>query len=447
MRKIKAFRSLALLLALCMIAALFAGCAKKANPLTIWVGVESVDFYTAKMAEYVENYKTKTGEDFPYQIAVQGVDTGSAASKVLDDIDAGADIFTIAHDNLPKLTAGASAIAPVRSQALLNQIKSDNPQAFLDVIDMNVQGTTYTFGIPYIAQSLILMYNTKYLTKDDVKTWEGIWAAAKKHNMQSVSLTGSDGFNNSFLVLAKNETTKKMPTVLYEDGITENCNFTSDEVVAIMQWGQRFFTGANGAKMPTDSGWEIELRDEISLGVITGAWKFNAAKAALGANLGITTLPSFTLTAEDVKGTNVKAGTVYRSGTFADCKVFVMKKGSDKADYLEDILLFLTSKEVQEQSFIECANLPAYKNAVKEFASMQTDNLETELAARQLDMFDYGIPQPFGTPTSQFYYYSKGAPDLIREILENKDGLFGTTDAIRAQLQKVENIWKTGERE
>jgi hypothetical protein len=61
-------------------------------------------------------------------------------------------------------------------------------------------------------------------------------------------------------------------------------------------------------------------------------------------------------------------------------------------------------------------------------------------------MFSYGIPQPFGNPTAHFYYYSKGAPDLIREILENKESLFGTTAAIRTQLQKIENIWKTGER-
>jgi len=446
MRKGKTFKSLALLLALCMIVASFTGCSPKKNPLTIWVGVESVDFYTAKMAEYVENYKAKTGEAFPYTISVQGVDTGSAASKVLDDIDAGADIFTVAHDNLPKLTAGASAIAPVRDEALLAQINADNPQAFLNAIDMTVQGTSYTFGVPYIAQSLVLMYNTKYLTKDDVKTWEGIWAAAKKNNMQSVSLTGADGFNNSFLVLAINEATGKMPAVIYENGETENCYFTSDETVAIMQWGQRFFTDKNGGKMPTDSGWEIELRDEISLGVITGAWKYNAAKASLGQNLGIAILPSFTLTADDVEGTNVKAGTVYRSGSFTDCKVFVMKKGSDKAEYLEDILLFLSSKEVQEQSYIECANLPAYKNAAIEFPSMQADNLETELSARQLEMFSYGIPQPFGNPTAHFYYYSKGAPDLIREILENKESLFGTTEAIRTQLQKIENIWKTGER-
>lgn len=447
MRIRKSIKLLALLLAICMFMTFFAGCTSNKGPLTIWVGIESVDFYTAKMAEYVENYKATTGEVFPYEVVVQGVDTASAAAKVLDDLDAGADIFTVAHDNLGKLTSGSSAIAPIRSEALLAQINADNPDTFLNVIDMTVQGTTYTFGVPYIAQSLVLMYNTKYLSSEDVKTWEGIWKVAKENSKQAVSLMGADGYNNSFLILATNADTGESTAKIYADGSLEDCYFTGDDTVAVMQWGQRFFADDNGGGMPTDSGWEIELRDEISLSLIGGAWKYNAAKAALGENLGIAILPTFTVTEADVSGTSIEAGTVFQSGSFTDCKVFVMKKGSDKADYLEDILLFLSSKEVQEQSFVECANLPSYKNAIDEFASMQSDNLETVLAAKQLEMFEYGIPQPFGLSTTHnFYFYSKGAPDLIKEILENKDGLFGTTAAIKAQLQAIENIWKTGEK-
>lgn len=447
MRIRKSFKALALLICLCMIIALFAGCASNKKPLTIWVGVESMDFYTAKMAEYVENYQATTGKKFPVEVVVQGVDTASSAAKVLDDLDAGADIFTVAHDNLGKLTSGASAIAPIRSEALLAQIKADNPQTFLNVIDMTVQGTSYTFGVPYVAQALVLMYNTKYLTEKDVETWDGIWEVAKKVNKQSMSLMGADGYNCSFLTLATNAKTGTSSAKIYAGGALDNCYFTGDDTIAIMQWGQRFFTDKNGAKMPTDSGWEIELRDEISLSLIGGAWKFNAAKAALGEHLGIAILPRFTIGESDVKGTSIKVGTEFQSGTFTDCKVFVMKKGSDKAQYLEDILLFLSSKEIQEESFIECANLPAYKNAITEFASMQSANLETVLAAKQLEMFNYGIPQPFGySTTHNFYYYSKGAPDLLREILENKNNIFGTTAAIKAQLQSIENIWKTGEK-
>ncbi|MGI6315606.1 MAG: sugar ABC transporter substrate-binding protein [Christensenellales bacterium] len=440
----------ALLLALLMAcaAAGFMGGCKTAAPLVIWVGVESVDFYQAQMDEYVKSYEAKYAKAFPYEIQVQGVDTSAAAAKFLDDTEAGADIFTIPHDNLGKLTAGSSAIAPITDEALLAQIQEDNPETFLGVISREVQGTEYTFGVPYVAQSLVLFYNTKYLTPEDAESWEGIWEVAKANNMQAMSLMGSDGYNNSFLTLATGEEDGATSVRIYADGNLEDCFFTGDDTVAVFQWGQRFFTDPNGGKMPTDSGWEIELRDEISLSLIGGAWKFNAAKAALGENLGIAILPTFTLTEEDVKGTDMAPGTVFRSGTFTDTKMFVMKKGSDKAEYLQEILKFLSSREIQEKSYVACANLPAYKNAAAEFTSMQGDNLENRLATCQLEMFNYGIPQPFGYSTSHnFYFYSKGAPDLMKEILENKDGLFGTTDAIRQQLALVEKIWETGSKD
>lgn len=125
--------------------------------------------------------------------------------------------------------------------------------------------------------------------------------------------------------------------------------------------------------------------------------------------------------------------------------MFVIKKNSDKADYLQDILLFLSSKEVQEESFIAAQNLPAYKNASTEFEAFQEDTLAAKLATAQVEMFEWGIPQPFGY-NSKFntYYYSKGAPDLILDILENKDGEFSTDQAIYDQMLIVESLWKTG---
>jgi maltose-binding protein MalE len=425
---------------------LIAGCSKEA-PLTIWVGTESVDFYTEQMADYVALYKAETGKDFPHVISVKGVDTGTAAATFLEDTQAGADIFTVAHDNLGRLTRGSSAIAPVTDQALLDQINNDNPDTFLNVIKANVGGTVYTFGIPYVAQSLVLYYNKAFLTETDVQTWEGILAKAVQHNKQAVSLAGTDGFNNSFLLLAKNAVTGENSLRLYEDGDINNNYALGDDTISKLKWGQYFFTHPNGAKRPTESGWTVELTNETSLAFISGAWHFNGASSALGTKLGIAILPTFTIQADHAYGT-VEAGTVFQSGTFADAKIFVMKKNSDKAEYLQDILKFLSSKEVQEASFVAAQNLPAYKNAGTEFASMQGDSLENQLARAQIEMFEHGIPQPFGFDNRyNFYYYSKGGPDLILEILENNNNAFTTFDQIKAQLQIIQNIWITGNRE
>jgi len=426
------------------------GC-KKTTPLTIWVGTESVEFYQEVMDEYIAQYEEDNGEEFPHTILVKGADTGSAAATYLEDTEAGPDIFTVAHDNLGKLIAGSSSIAPVTDPDLLAQIENDNPSTFLNVIKGTVGGETYTFGIPYIAQSLVLMYNKDYITVEEAQTWEGILAAAKRANKQALSLTGTDGFNNSFLLLATEAETGTSSLKLY-DGGDINENFASgDDMVAVMKWGQRFFTDANGPKRPTDSGWQIELKDEISISVISGAWHFNAASSALGSKLGVVKLPTFTITEADAYGT-VEAGTVFQSGTFADAKMFVMKKNSKYQEFLQDIVMFLSSKEIQERSYSEVQNLPAYKNAAEEFESMSGTTLEAQLASAQIEMFEHGLPQPFGLDNRfNFYYYSKGGPDLILEILENKSGtetgMFTTHAAIKAQLQTIENIWKTGNKE
>ncbi len=427
-------------------AMILASCGKS-EPLLIWVGSESVDFYKAQMEAYVEDYAKTNGEDFPHEISVVAVDTGTAASTYLEDMEAGADIFTVAHDNLGKLTSGSSGIAPITDEALLQQINDNNSETFLDVIKNSVGGTTYTFGAPYIAQSLVLYYNKAFLNETDVLTWESILAKAKTSNKQALSLSGVDGFNNSFLLLATNAETGASSLKLYDDGdITKN-DATGDDIVSIMKWGQRFFTDPNGAKSPTDSGWEVELKDNISIAFIGGAWHYNAASSALGSNLGITILPTFTITQDDAYGT-VTAGTTFRSGTFADAKVFVMKKNSKKADYLQDIVKYLTTPEMQEKSYVAADNLPAYKNAAEEFEAMK----DNPLAKAQLQMFDYGRPQPFGYDNKyNFYYYSKGGPEFIMEILENKTGTtsggFETDAAILAQLQKITSIWITGSAE
>ncbi|MCL2244744.1 MAG: extracellular solute-binding protein [Treponema sp.] len=423
--------------------------------IKIWVGAEAVSFYQQKVNEYI------TKNNFQYAITVEGVDAGAAAAKFLDDTAAGADIFSIAHDNLGRLIAGSSAIGPITDQALLRQILNDNPAIFHNVIKGTVGGTEYTFGIPYRAQSLVLYYNKKYLTDDDVKTWEGIWAKAKAAGKQSVTINGDDGYNNSFLVLATKASDHTPIADLYLNNVLTACNFNSDLAVATMHWGQRFFTDTSpdgrifyGAKRVSDSGWEVELRNEASLSLIGGAWNYSAARAALGSNLGIAVLPNFTLTTQDVAGTNVAANTVMRSGTFADTVMFVMKKYNinDRAEAaraaaVQQILLYLSSIDIQEAAFNAIQNLPAFKNARAEFAGVRANTTEGLLARMQLEMFDRGRPQPFGANTRMnLWYYQSGAPQIVLDILTNAGNSYDTTAKIKTGMATVESIWRTGRR-
>jgi arabinogalactan oligomer/maltooligosaccharide transport system substrate-binding protein len=433
-------------------------CGKK--ELTIWVGSECVEFYQAKCDAYIEQYNATHDEAFPTTIKVLGVDAGAAAQQYLNDVEAGPDIFTIPHDNMGKLTAGSSNIYPIQSQSLIDQINNDNPQAFIDVVQSSVQGKSYYFGVPYIAQSLVLYYNADVLTAEDVKTWEGISAKAKAIStgdklVKAADLLGDDGFNNSFLLLAKYYNAQGQLTTsvkIYENGVEDANMVHGDDTMAALKWGARYFkmvdgsTIAGGIGKAGSSGWETDLKDGYALSLVGGAWNYRAAKAALGSKLGIAVLPQFTITEEDAYGT-IAAGTIFQSGSFADCKCFVLKKGSKYQQYLEEIVQYLSSVSMQEEAFAEVANLPAYKNAADEFEAMKADTLDAKLSACQIKMFEYGIAQPFGY--AQKYntrYYSKNTPALIYAWLTGVNSEYALTDAgLMELLQYCESVWSTGE--
>ena len=425
------------------------------KPILIWVGAESVDFYTAQMAEYATQFKAANGFDLP-TVEVKAIDTGTSADVFLQDTAAGADIFVCAHDNLGKLTAGSSEIAPITDQALLDQIAADNSEGFRNIVVNEVQGERYTFGVPFIAQALVYFYNSSIVSEANVGTWEGIMADAAKAGakVKATSILGTDGYNNSFLTLARKvneDGTTSTSVKIYEDGIQDNCYFSGDDTISVMRWGQDFFSNPNGCEWPGSSGWEIELKDGHSAGLIGGAWNFTAAQKALGSNFAVAPLPRFTITAEQAYG-SIEAGTVFQSGTFADCKVLVMKKLSEHSAYLQDIMRFLSSKEVQEKSFEQCANLPAYKNAADEFEALKATDDNARVAAAQIKMFEYGIPQPFGVKTKyNTYYYSKQGPDYLKAILDDKnlaekDRKFTTGELIKAELEAICHIWRKGKR-
>jgi maltose-binding protein MalE len=416
----------------------------QAGTIKVWVGAESQAFYTQKLADYKVYYQEQNGVAFPHNFLVEAVDTGSAAGIFLNDTEQGADIFTAAHDNLGRLIAGSSAVMPVLTPALQAQIQNDNPEMFQNVIKGILSDQEFTFAVPYVAQSLVLYYNKAYIDETQVQTWEGILEAATTAGKKALALSGTDGFNNSFVLLAREDGTKETSLRLYEDGILENTFGTGDDTIAKLKWGQDFFTHPNGVVSSSSTAWEVQLQNESTIAFIGGAWHFESAQDSLGNNLGVAVLPKFTITESQAYG-EVEAGTVFQSGSFYDTKAFFMKKGSAYQPYLEDILLYLTSKDVQEESFEVANNLPTYKNALDEFAAFQEDTIEIQLAKMQLQMAEFSIPQPFGA-SSKFntYYYQKGAPDLILEILENTGGNYSTHAQILQQMQYVETIWKTG---
>ena len=469
------------------------GCGQNSNTIIVWVGSESVSFYRDQAKEFLKN-----NPDFGYSIGIIGADTGGAAGQMVSDNTACGDIVTIAHDNIGKLSE-SSLIAPIVDEDLLKQIDEDNPKTFKDIIK-NYLGQDkdhqYTFAVPYISQALFLYYDTRYVTEQQADSFEGLIEAAQKYDKdngvsgtKAFTVTGTDGFNNSFSLMARklvdpNDPEKTEASVrLYGRGSMYDCYAQDNDQVAIMKWYQRMYEHPNGVLLELKgTPWNTCVENHLALSAIGGAWHFNAFQKAVGEpNIGCKILPTFTLTEEDVAGiedkvypmddgaTNMKgvhydglpqelqgaadaapvAGTKFRGGSFVDCKAFVINMakmtGAEKYGKMCDLIQYFSSKDVQKQSFLKCLNVPAFDQASDFIESVkdQVDHAGYLMAKAQTGMSIYGFPQPILNAAMNTNYYQKKAPDFYANCIKKEE--CGTSvDSIREILFRMEYVWKHG---
>ena len=424
------------------------GSSSGSKEIVVWVGEESAEFYQKVCDEYA------SAEDYPYTITVKGMDTGAVAGTVTNDPSAAADIYTVAHDNIGKL-ASTQCAKPFTDEKLIAQVLADNPASFQNVIYSTLEGTKYLYGVPYISQALFLYYNKEKVSEEQAKSFEGLREAAVAAGSKAITVTGDDGYNMSFALLASKVDDHSTTVKIFEGaeavsgGSKGESNCQGDDTVAIVRWLQDYAEDPNGFKWASSDGWDADLRNNGCLAVIGGAWHYNTAKAALGeSNLGIALIPTFTLTDKACEGlSGVKAGDVYRGGTFADCKVFMLNAHSDPEKYgaLQELVMYLSSKEVQNESYKNCMNVPAYVGA-SEYIKTCYDNGEVSeseynLAYMQVEMAEWGIPQPFLTGTLNTYYYSKNAPAVFRAMVD-KSAYPTTGDQIIEETESLEGVRK-----
>lgn len=421
------------------------------SPMQICVGSESVWYYQEVLNKYVSD------NNLPFTIKVTGVDTGSYADDFLLDPATGADIFVAAHDNLGKLLDGAGSIAPITDEDLIDNIDETIDPIFQDMIYLSVGGgQAQYYAVPIIRQSLVLFYNKNYLSASDVKTWEGILKVATAEKKLAVAFTGEDGFNYSHWLLAQpsNDAAKKAfgdkgTLQLYKGGLWANNMAWGDDQVAIHRYAQRFINekyGRNGAVVGK-SGWVSEAQNDQVISVVAGAWNIGTIDETWD-NYGVAVLPTFKLTSSDAYG-KAKSGMVFQSGSFYDVKCLMKKKDSAYAPYLDEIMYFLSSDEIQEGSYIYCNNLPASKNVELEYEeSYIEENYNIDDVSYNIDLAKIqelqgetaGLPQPFGYNAKYNPAYYGKSSSLFVDLHQDKD-TYNDGAKVKARLQWISYIW------
>ena len=107
----------------------------------------------------------------------------------------------------------------------------------------------------------------------------------------------------------------------------------------------------------------------------------------------------------------------------------------------------MTCPDVQNEMIRSTGILPSYIGASDYLETIkdELDSTSYQGAVAQLSMGNWGIAQPFSNSIKNNFYYSKGAPDVYKNIILNSESAYSTDAAIRQALYTIEYTWQKGE--
>lgn len=164
----------ALLLAAVMVFSVVAmvACSKdKAIELLVWAPSNAQSFYKEWAEKWAAEYKDSKGRQFKVKMGIMG--EGDAGTTVMNAPEDAADVFCFADDQVAKLV-GAGGLAAIGdpTQGAAKAIADRNVESSVTAATYN--GTLYAY--PMQADNCYyLYYNSKYLTAEDIQSWQGIF--------------------------------------------------------------------------------------------------------------------------------------------------------------------------------------------------------------------------------------------------------------------------------
>lgn len=259
--------------------------------LTLWGAEEDQNLLKELVGKFESTYS-----DYKFDISIGVESESTAKDTVLTDIEAAADVYAFASDQLADLVkAGALANLNDTSEALsvagktLDDVKAASGDAAAEATSMN--GSMYAFPMAG-DNSYFLYYDSSVITEEDTANWDTLLEAAKKAG-KKVGFTFSSGWYNASFFYGAGFTTG-----LNEDGTTT------------MDWNGTSPSGYSGVDvvksmigiashpafqpMTDDNGSNLIASGDLCA-AISGTWDASNVQKVYGDGYAAIKLPTFTI--------------------------------------------------------------------------------------------------------------------------------------------------------
>ena len=394
------------LLALALIATMsmtmLAGCGNKTEGVSLKVWVPQNQLDSGIITEQQEAFAAAHPEwDITWTTEVVGEDV--AKENILRDVDAAADVFLFASDQLVELVnAGAIARLGGETEKMVKETIAESVQATAMVGDA-------VYGIPFTHNTFYMYYDKTLMTEEDIKTIEGIvnketaddvynfyfesgggWKLGAWYYGAGLSVFGADGYD-----------------------IEAGVDWNNETGVAVTEY---LIDLINNPKVAYDGEISVsELIEDHRLGVwFDGSWNDQNWVNILGDDLGRAVIPTYNLNGEDVQ---LKG--------FYSSKCVGVNAHSKNMEAAVAFAAFLGNEENQLLRFEKSGQIPANINAGNSEA-VQADPLAAVIAE---EANIASVMQPtsaeFG---SKYWNYANTIPTEIRSGELNKDNVQAKLD-------------------
>jgi arabinogalactan oligomer / maltooligosaccharide transport system substrate-binding protein len=323
--------------------------------LTLWGAEED----QALLGELVEKFKAAyPDQTFDIQIGVESEST--AKDTVLTDVEAAADVFAFANDQLSDLVAAGalqnlsgdvSAALSAYAGKTLDDVLAANGEGSVNAC--KVDGNVYAFPMGG-GNNYFLYYDSTKISAEQAESWDTLLAAADAAGGK-VGMTLASGWYNASFFLGAGFTASTN-----EDGTTMiDWNGTSEKGISGVDVAKAMSDIAtNSAFLAIADG---DISNQIASGavcaVVSGTWDASAAETAFGEGYAACKLPTFTCAGEQIQ-----------MSCFSGFKLMGVNAYSKQVGWAVLLAEFLTNEESQSARFAARQLAPTNLNAAADEA-------------------------------------------------------------------------------
>ncbi|MEG1458216.1 MAG: extracellular solute-binding protein [Acetivibrio sp.] len=352
--------------------------------LTVWSPSEDQAEEQGKWLQTMcEQFKTEHPNwdiTFEYGVCAEG----DAKATVTQDVEAAADVYMYANDNLTDLIA-SNAIAKLGGDTA-EYVKSTNSQAIVDSV--SVDGNIY--GVPFTTNTWFMYYDKSVYSEEDASSLDTMLEKGK------IAFPLTNSWNIASFYVANGGT-------MFGDGTDEAAGivFNGDNGVAVTNYlvdlvnNKNFVNDADGAGI-------AGLRDGSINAIFSGSWDGNAVKEILGDNFGARQLPTIAINGE-----------TKQMMAFAGSKAIGVNPTCEYPQVAVALAQYLGSKEAQQSHYDLRSVVPCNTELLAD-PTLQSDAL---VVAQNATFDTTSIIQPF-VPAMGNYW---GPAENFGKSLINKE--------------------------